>query len=273
MVHLVTKLARDIQAMTESSALPFSQRPQPSCQGAIAAFTMLMKNHPSVFCDAPRVYWSILFYLYRLYKASLSIVADSSICEEKGEDVGSSVYEEKGEDAGSSFYEKGEDAMKDLLSKGPIQPEDSGVVTKEDHIAKDKLDCRGHLIGSADAAEAKRLKELMLSCWLICKHASEGIATLFEITPDACFGSNSSVATEQIVTRLHSYLSDAVLDERLLIKRACVDDHDVLFLLMDLLTSMLTIKHIGGIVYVADAITRLLIRVSKVNQKNTFVAR
>lgn len=251
MIHLVTTLTRDIQAMAASSTLPFSQRTQPSCQGATAAFTMLMQNHPSVFCDAPRVYWSILFYLFHLYKASLSVVADSSICEE----------------------EEGEDAMKDLLSKGPIQPEDSGVVTKEDHIAKDKLDCRGHLIGSADAEEAKRLKELMLSCWLICKHASEGIATLFEITQDGSFGSNSSVATEQDVNCLHSYLSDAVLDESVLGTRTQMEDHDILFLLLDLLTSMLTIKHIGGIVYVADAITRLLIRLGKVNQKNTFIAR
>ena len=135
MIHLVTKLTTDIQAMVASGALPFSQRTQPSCQGVIAAFTMLIQNHPSVFGDAPRVYWSILFHLYHLSKASLSVVADSSICEE----------------------EEGEDAMKDLLSKGPIQPEDSGVVPKEDHIAKDKLDCRGHLIGSADAEEAKRL--------------------------------------------------------------------------------------------------------------------
>ena len=113
----------------------------------------------------------------------------------------------------------------------------------------------------------------MLSCWLICKHASEGIATLFEITQDGSFGSNSSVATEQDVNCLHSYLSDAVLDESVLGTRTQMDDHDILFLLLDLLTSMLTIKHIGGIVYVADAITRLLIRLGKVNQKNTFIAR
>ena len=72
---------------------------------------------------------------------------------------------------------------------------------------------------------------------------------------------------------LHSYLSDAVLNESVLGTRTQMDDHDILFLLLDLLTSMLTIKHIGGIVYVADAITRLLIRLGKVNQKNTFIAR
>ena len=61
---------------------------------------------------------------------------------------------------------------------------------------------------------------------------------------------------------------------RLVVRRSLLGHHrHCHFLLLDLLTSMLTIKHIGGIVYVAEAITRLLIRLGRVNQKNTFVAR
>lgn len=169
--------------------------------------------------------------------------------------------------------EEGEAVLKELLSKGPVQVEDSGVISAEDHIAKDKLDCRGHLIGAAGGEEARRLKELMLSCWLICKHASEGMATLFEIAPDSLFAASTMVVSEMDVRGLHSYLEEASLSETVLATRASVVDSDVLFLLLDLLTSMLTIKHIGGIVYVAEAITRLLIRLGRVNQKNTFVAR
>lgn len=169
--------------------------------------------------------------------------------------------------------EEGEVVLKELLSKGPVQVEDSGVISAEDHIAKDKLDCRGHLIGAAGGEEARRLKELMLSCWLICKHASEGMATLFEIAPDSLFAASTMVVSETDVRGLHSYLEEASLNETVLATRASVVDSDVLFLLLDLLTSMLTIKHIGGIVYVAEAITRLLIRLGRVNQKNTFVAR
>ena len=169
--------------------------------------------------------------------------------------------------------EEGEVVLKELLSKGPVQVEDSGVISAEDHIAKDKLDCRGHLIGAAGGEEARRLKELMLSCWLICKHASEGMATLFEIAPDSLFAASTTVVSEADVRGLHSYLEEASLNETVLATRVSVVDSDVLFLLLDLLTSMLTIKHIGGIVYVAEAITRLLIRLGRVNQKNTFVAR
>ena len=169
--------------------------------------------------------------------------------------------------------EEGEVVLKELLSKGPVQVEDSGVISAEDHIAKDKLDCRGHLIGAAGGEEARRLKELMLSCWLICKHASEGMATLFEIAPDSLFAVSTTVVSEADVRGLHSYLEEASLNETVLATRVSVVDSDVLFLLLDLLTSMLTIKHIGGIVYVAEAITRLLIRLGRVNQKNTFVAR
>ena len=169
--------------------------------------------------------------------------------------------------------EEGEAVLKELLSKGPVQVEDSGVISAEDHIAKDKLDCRGHLIGAAGGEEARRLKELMLSCWLICKHASEGMATLFEIAPDSLFAASTMVVSEADVHGLHSYLEEASLNETVLATRVSVVDSDVLFLLLDLLTSMLTIKHIGGIVYVAEAITRLLIRLGRVNQKNTFVAR
>ena len=176
------------------------------------------------------------------------------------------------DDAGE-MNEEGEAVLKELLSKGPVQVEDSGVISAEDHIAKDKLDCRGHLIGAAGGEEARRLKELMLSCWLICKHASEGMATLFEIAPDSLFAASTMVVSETDVRGLHSYLEEASLNETVLATRASVVDSDVLFLLLDLLTSMLTIKHIGGIVYVAEAITRLLIRLGRVNQKNTFVAR
>ena len=276
MVHLVTMLKSAIAAMRVSNALPFRQRVPPTCQGVIAALTLLMTHHAAFFCRATRVLWSCLFFLYHLYKESLSVVADSSICEE---DEGDDTVDDAGntvdnavDDAGE-MNEEGEVVLKELLSKGPVQVEDSGVISAEDHIAKDKLDCRGHLIGAAGGEEARRLKELMLSCWLICKHASEGMATLFEIAPDSLFAASTMVVSETDVRGLHSYLEEASLNETVLATRASVVDSDVLFLLLDLLTSMLTIKHIGGIVYVAEAITRLLIRLGRVNQKNTFVAR
>ena len=259
MVHLVTVLKSAIAAMRVSNALPFRQRVPPTCQGVIAALTLLMTHHAAFFCRATRVLWSCLFFLYHLYKESLSVVADSSICEEDdNEDDAGNTVDDAVDDAGE-MNEEGEVVLKELLSKGPVQVEDSGVISAEDHIAKDKLDCRGHLIGAAGGEEARRLKELMLSCWLICKHASEGMATLFEIAPDSLFAASTMVVSET--------------DEPVLATRASVVDSDVLFLLLDLLTSMLTIKHIGGIVYVAEAITRLLIRLGRVNQKNTFVAR
>lgn len=273
MVHLVTVLKNAIAAMRVSNALPFRQRVPPTCQGVIAALTLLMTHHAAFFCRATRVLWSCLFFLYHLYKESLSVVADSSICEEddNDDDAGNTV-DDAVDDAGE-MNEEGEVVLKELLSKGPVQVEDSGVISAEDHIAKDKLDCRGHLIGAAGGEEARRLKELMLSCWLICKHASEGMATLFEIAPDSLFAASTMVVSETDVRGLHSYLEEASLNETVLATRASVVDSDVLFLLLDLLTSMLTIKHIGGIVYVAEAITRLLIRLGRVNQKNTFVAR
>ena len=276
MVHLVTVLKSAIAAMRVSNALPFRQRVPPTCQGVIAALTLLMTHHAAFFCRATRVLWSCLFFLYHLYKESLSVVADSSICEEdegddNDDDAGNTV-DNAVDDAGE-MNEEGEVVLKELLSKGPVQVEDSGVISAEDHIAKDKLDCRGHLIGAAGGEEARRLKELMLSCWLICKHASEGMATLFEIAPDSLFAASTTVVSEADVRGLHSYLEEASLNETVLATRASVVDSDVLFLLLDLLTSMLTIKHIGGIVYVAEAITRLLIRLGRVNQKNTFVAR
>lgn len=273
MVHLVTVLKSAISAMRVSNALPFRQRVPPTCQGVIAALTLLMTHHAAFFCRATRVLWSCLFFLYHLYKESLSVVADSSICEEddNDDDAGNTV-DDAVDDAGE-MNEEGEAVLKELLSKGPVQVEDSGVISAEDHIAKDKLDCRGHLIGAAGGEEARRLKELMLSCWLICKHASEGMATLFEIAPDSLFAASTMVVSETDVRGLHSYLEEASLNETVLATRASVVDSDVLFLLLDLLTSMLTIKHIGGIVYVAEAITRLLIRLGRVNQKNTFVAR
>lgn len=276
MVHLVTVLKSAIAAMRVSNALPFRQRVPPTCQGVIAALTLLMTHHAAFFCRATRVLWSCLFFLYHLYKESLSVVADSSIYKEdegddNDDDAGNTV-DDAVDDAGE-MNEEGEAVLKELLSKGPVQVEDSGVISAEDHIAKDKLDCRGHLIGAAGGEEARRLKELMLSCWLICKHASEGMATLFEIAPDSLFAASTMVVSETDVRGLHSYLEEASLSETVLATRASVVDSDVLFLLLDLLTSMLTIKHIGGIVYVAEAITRLLIRLGRVNQKNTFVAR
>lgn len=276
MVHLVTVLKSAIAAMRVSNALPFRQRVPPTCQGVIAALTLLMTHHAAFFCRATRVLWSCLFFLYHLYKESLSVVADSSIYKEdegddNDDDAGNTV-DDAVDDAGE-MNEEGEAVLKELLSKGPVQVEDSGVISAEDHIAKDKLDCRGHLIGAAGGEEARRLKELMLSCWLICKHASEGMATLFEIAPDSLFAASTMVVSETDVRGLHSYLEEASLNETVLATRASVVDSDVLFLLLDLLTSMLTIKHIGGIVYVAEAITRLLIRLGRVNQKNTFVAR
>lgn len=276
MVHLVTVLKSAVAAMRVSNALPFRQRVPPTCQGVIAALTLLMTHHAAFFCRATRVLWSCLFFLYHLYKESLSVVADSSICKEdegddNDDDAGNTV-DDAVDDAGE-MNEEGEVVLKELLSKGPVQVEDSGVISAEDHIAKDKLDCRGHLIGAAGGEEARRLKELMLSCWLICKHASEGMATLFEIAPDSLFAASTMVVSETDVRGLHSYLEEASLNETVLATRASVVDSDVLFLLLDLLTSMLTIKHIGGIVYVAEAITRLLIRLGRVNQKNTFVAR
>ena len=273
MVHLVTVLKSAIAAMRVSNALPFRQRVPPTCQGVIAALTLLMTHHAAFFCRATRVLWSCLFFLYHLYKESLSVVADSSICEEdvNDDDAGNTV-DDAVDDAGE-MNEEGEAVLKELLSKGPVQVEDSGVISAEDHIAKDKLDCRGHLIGAAGGEEARRLKELMLSCWLICKHASEGMTTLFEIAPDSLFAASTMVVSETDVRGLHSYLEEASLNETVLATRVSVVDSDVLFLLLDLLTSMLTIKHIGGIVYVAEAITRLLIRLGRVNQKNTFVAR
>lgn len=280
MVHLVTVLKSAIAAMRVSNALPFRQRVPPTCQGVIAALTLLMTHHAAFFCRATRVLWSCLFFLYHLYKESLSVVADSSIYKEdegddNDDDAGNTV-DDAGNDAGNEageMNEEGEAVLKELLSKGPVQVEDSGVISAEDHIAKDKLDCRGHLIGAAGGEEARRLKELMLSCWLICKHASEGMATLFEIAPDSLFAASTMVVSEADMRGLHSYLEEASLNETVLATRASVVDSDVPFLLLDLLTSMLTIKHIGGIVYVAEAITRLLIRLGRVNQKNTFVAR
>lgn len=158
--------------------------------------------------------------------------------------------------------------------EGLAAHDESTAITPADHIAKNKLDCRGHIIGEADPQKTLHLKRLMLTCWLTCKHSALALAQLVTMLPDSAFesGSESSGLVADL-EHVASFLNAA--DPQNL----CLDgsesrlrDSDVVFLVWDLLVSVLTIKHIGGIVFVAEAIALIVRRLSALVAVNGFLS-
>lgn len=233
--------------MHASSSVPFIQYPLPTCQGILRGLLLICSNHPSILHRS--TFFHLLYLYYNIYRESLVIVADSSIYSTEEESQG--------------------DDVSNLLAKGPIQVEDEGLITEEDHIAKNKLDCRGHIIGEADETQAKHLKKLMLTAWLVCKHSSMGIATLLTLLPDSKFESNTAAIYVEDLGQLTSFLKESSFRVP---AYNWLHNTDILFLLWNMLISVLTIKHIGGIIFVADAITTILQRLSKLSHQNAFIA-
>lgn len=251
LLYLLSLLQSDLKTMHSSVDLPFTQYPISSCQGVLRGLLLICTRHPSVLTTSTLFTYFIFLY-YNIYRESLVIVADSSI-----------YSSEEEESAGG-------DDLSELLAKGPIQVEDEGLITEEDHIAKNKLDCRGHIIGEADPIQAKHLKKLMLASWLICKHSSQGIATLLSLLPDSRFETCSDAVYIEDLRQLDSYLKK---DSFVLSSETCwFSNQDILYLLWNMLISVLTIKHIGGILFVADSITLILQRLTKIALQNAFIA-
>ena len=172
------------------------------------------------------------------------------------------------------------------------EPEgESTAITPADHIAKNKLDCRGHIIGEADPQQTLHLKQLMLTCWLTCKHSSLALAQLVTMLPDSTFENGSESGSESgsksidtndannhanLIADLEhvtSFLNASDPQELCLEgSESRLRDRDVVFLVWDLLVSVLTIKHIGGIVFVAEAIAQIVRRLSALVAVNGFLS-
>lgn len=253
LLFLLRRIQDNIMLMRTSSTLPFVQYPLPTCQGILRGVLLICSRHPAVIQSAS--FFAYLMYLYyNMYRESLVVVADSSI-----------YSAEEGEESTAQT-----DDVSGLLAKGPIQVKDEGLITEEDHIAKNKLDCRGHIIGEVDETQSKHLKKLMLSAWLICKHASLGIATLISLLPDSKFETCTVASYMEDLSQLTSYLKESsfVAPQG----KSWFSSNDILFLLWNMMISVLTIKHIGGIIFVANSITIILQRLTKIAGQNAFIA-
>ena len=180
----------------------------------------------------------------------------------------------------------GEDSMEcDGVASEPEG--ESTAITPSEHIAKNKLDCRGHIIGVADRQQTLLLKQLMLTCWLTCKHSSLALAQLVTMLPDSAFESGSESGSKSIdandvnnhanliadLEHVTSFLNASDPHELCLEgSESRLRDCDVVFLVWDLLVSVLTIKHIGGIVFVAEAIAQIVRRLSALVAVNGFLS-
>lgn len=240
-MQLIDHINQNVYLMHNSS--DFTTYAIPTCQSALRALTLIVTANPSLLED-PSLYRTLLQSCYNIYHETLNVVADSEIF--TGDD-------------------NTDDPSLSLLSKGPIQP--SLEEGDSDSIAKNKLDCRGHIIGESDPQQTERLKRLMLSSWLTCKHSVLFLSTLLTLLDKKCVEQCSEDIPHTIETA-RSYLRGDTVEE----SRFLLTTDDILFLVWDLLCSILTIKHIGGIVFVADAITSILKHVTSLGQENPILA-
>ena len=254
-VVLLSVIELDVLAMNQCEAGSFTTYPLLHCQGMVSGLEGIMKTHPDCVKEA-HVFRAILKLIFRLYRVTLTVVADSQINEKEG------------------------DESQELLSKGPIQaiPEDFSMIMETDHIAKNKLDCRGHLIGSYSPSQTLHLKRLMLCCWLTCKYSSLTIARMITITPQSGFENSQSQNTVcmEDVENTGSFLCSSDPYDLSTVTSSTESCHlfnnDVVCLLWDLLGSVLTIKHIGGIIFVAEAITQIVQRLTSLITINHFLS-
>lgn len=242
--RLVAAIDEDAAKMHESS--DFTTYFIPTCQSAMRALSLIVSSHPSLLDDMKRCK-KLLKSSFLIFHETLNVVADSDIF------------------AGE---ENSEDPLSSLLSKGPIQPSLGANSPSENiPIAKNKLDCRGHIIGEADPQQTERLKRLMLSSWLTCKHSVLLVSSIVTLLDDKSF-EKSKETHPRALDAVRTYLRNDSVDEN----ETVLTTDDVIFLVWDLLGSMLTIKHIGGIVFVADAITSILKRVTSLGPWNSLLA-
>lgn len=246
LLYLMNLVQLNIISMHQSASLPFIDYPLPTCQGILRGLILICTKHSSLL-ENISFFRYLLFLFYHVYHESLTIIADTAI------------------------FTPDENEGDDLLAKGPIQVQDEGLITKEDHIAKNKLDCRGHIIGEADEKQTKQLKKLMLTAWLLCKHSSLGISSLLSLLPDTKFSDCETIPTTEDLSQLDSYLKEEVY--QITSTKQWLTSHDILYLVWNLLSSVLTIKHIGGIIYVANAITLILQRLTHIANQSVFIAR
>lgn len=249
-VSLVDRLVRaideDAAKMHESS--DFTSYFIPTCQSALRALSLIISSYPALLDDMKRCK-TLLKSSFLIFHETLNVVADSDIF------------------AGE---ENSEDPLSSLLSKGPIQPSlGTNSPSENIPIAKNKLDCRGHIIGEADPEQTERLKRLMLSSWLTCKHSVLLISSIITLLEDKNFEKSKETRLPAL-DAIRSYLRNDAVNENE--NEFILTTDDVIFLVWDLLSSMLTIKHIGGIVFVADAITSILKRVTSLGQWNSLLA-
>ena len=315
---LLTIIDTDILSMKEAATayLPFTSYPILKCQSTVSGLTQIISTHP-IFIQNRSLYRVIMKLMYSLFNTTLTIVADSQI-NEHGEGEGdemSELNELTTEDLeevmnteidevasttkeGEENEDEEEKGMKELLSKGPVHAfsiqsqngdveRDETVITESDHIAKNKLDCRGHIIGETTPEQSRHLMRLMLSCWLNCKYASLAIAEMFVLLPDACFevASGQEGWTDQCMVKdlrkVKSWFAGVYSFEEEANDNGSdvnvgtlphLSNQDILFVVWDILMSVLTIKHIGGIVFVAEAIAKIITRFTKMVGVNDFLA-
>ena len=118
---------------------------------------------------------------------------------------------------------------------------------------------------------SKQFKKFMLTAWLLCKHSSWGISSLLSLLPDTKFSDCETIPTTEDLSLLDSYLKEEVY--QITSTKQWLTSHDILYLVWNLLSSVLTIKHIGGIIYVANAITLILQRLTHIANQSVFIAR
>ena len=294
-----------------------------------------------------RTIMKLMYSLYQTTLAIVadSEISDHT---EGGEDVDGSAEENGNgmmeinlpPDAEDMKEEEEEKGMRSLLCKGPVQAfsihsssstspstntsndnnndndndnnddenDDETKITEADHIAKNKLDCRGHIIGKTTPEESLHLMRLMLSCWLNCKYAALAIAQLIVLLPDSCFEGSIShsqkrekkenddddddddvekeedvylndlrsiqswFANTNISDMKNEYYDGDNGDTEMMKINAHLSKKDVVYIVWNLLVSVLTIKHIGGIVFVAESIAAIITRFTKMVGVNDFVA-
>lgn len=242
--RFVRRIDEDAAKMHESS--DFVSYFIPTCQSALRALSLILSSYPSLLDDKKRCK-VLLKSSFMIFHETLNVVADSDIF---------------------ASEESSDDPLSSLLSKGPIQPSlGTNSPSENIPIAKNKLDCRGHIIGEADPQQTERLKRLMLSSWLTCKHSVLLLSSIVTLLGDKSFEKNKE-ARLPALDAVRTYLRNDVVEAN----ECVLTTDDVIFLVWDLLSSMLTIKHIGGIVFVADAITSILKRVTSLGQWNSVLA-
>ena len=281
----------------------FTEYPTLRCAGLLGGLEAILRTHPECV-EAKRTYRAVLKRVFQIYRETLSVVADAEINDHGEEEDGEAedmksllskgpvqaIPEGSSASGGELVVRSDESAVDgDESALGSeelaVHSEEltthngeSTTITPADHIAKNKLDCRGHIIGEADPQKTLHLKRLMLTCWLTCKHSALALAQLVTMLPDSAFESSSESSSESsdLVADLEHVTSflNASDPQDLCLEgsESRLRDSDVVFLVWDLLVSVLTIKHIGGIVFVAEAIASIVRRLSALVAVNGFLS-